>query len=120
MVAYIEKIDYVHTRLSVPLKPSLTEGNYIAKTLKEVKDGHIKSRPVALFDIVLIDDVARAYLLIGNYGRNKADYFIGTANSTTLGDYFKDFQRIVGGLSVTDNDKQYPDADRKYLISAIC
>ena len=115
MVAYLEKIDYVHTRLSVPLKPDLSEGNYIAKTLKAITQGRSYQEPTnkQLFDVVMIDDVAQAYLLIGEHGRNKADYFIGTANPTTLGDYFKDFQRIVGCLSFTDKDKQYPEADRK-------
>ena len=31
MVAYLEKIDYVHTRLSVPLSPDLTKGGYVRK-----------------------------------------------------------------------------------------
>lgn len=115
MVAYLEKIDYVHTRLSVPLKPDLSEGNYIAKTLKSITEGQSYQEPKnkQLFDVILIDDVAHAYHLIGEYGRNKADYFIGTANSTTLGDYFRDTKRIVQGLSVKDNDKQYSEPDKK-------
>jgi nucleoside-diphosphate-sugar epimerase len=115
MVAYLEKIDYIHSRLSVPLKPDLSEGNYITKTLKAIAQGQSYQEPnnKQLFDVVLIDDVAQAYLLIGKHGRNKTDYFIGTSAPTTLGDYFKDFQRIVGGLSVSSNDKQYPEADNK-------
>ena len=115
MVGYLEKIDYIHTRLSAPLKPDLTEGNYITKTLKEITQGRSYQEPKnkQLFDVILVDDVARAYLLIGKHGRNKADYFIGTADPTTLGDYFKDYERIVGGSTVTDNDKQYPEADKK-------
>jgi len=115
MVAYLEKMDYIHTRLSVPLKPDLSEGNYIAKTLKEITQGRSYQEPKnkQLFDVILVDDVARAYLLIGKHGRNKADYFIGTADPTTLGDYFKDYERIVEGSTVSGNDKQYPAADKK-------
>ncbi|MES9886973.1 MAG: NAD(P)-dependent oxidoreductase [Candidatus Sedimenticola sp. 6PFRAG1] len=115
MVAYLEKIDYVHTRLSVPLKPDLSEGNYIAKTLKEINQGRPYQEPhnKQLFDVILIGDLARAYLLIGKHGRNKADYFVGTADPTTLGDYFKDYERIVGGLTVAENNKQYPESDKK-------
>ena len=31
LVAYLEKIDYVHTSLSVPLSPDLTKGGYVLK-----------------------------------------------------------------------------------------
>lgn len=115
MVAYLEKIDYVHTRLSVPLKPDLSEGNYIAKTLNEITQGRPYQEPknTQLFDIVLIDDVARAYLLIGKHGRNKADYFIGTSDPTTLSDYFKDYELILGGSKVASSDKRYTEEGRE-------
>ena len=115
MVAYLEKIDYVHTRLSVPLKPDLSEGNYIARTLNEINQGRPYQEPknTQLFDIILMDDVARAYLLIGKHGRNKADYFIGTADPTTLSDYFKDYEVILGGAKVASSDKRYTEVGRE-------
>lgn len=114
MVAYLEKIDYVHTRLSVPLRPDLSEGNYIAKTLKEITQGRSYQEPKnkQLFDVILIDDVARAYVLIGKHGRNKADYFIGTADPTTLSDYFEDYERLLRGLKVNRRDKKHTEEDR--------
>jgi len=120
LIAYLEKIDYVHTRLSVPLDPELLDGNYVAKTLKAITQGQSYQEPNnnQLFDVVLIDDVAQAYFLIGVHGKNKADYFIGTGNPTTLSDYFKDFQRIVEGHGIKDNDRLYPETDKeKFDIS---
>jgi nucleoside-diphosphate-sugar epimerase len=102
MVAYLEKIDYVHTRLSVPLAPDLSRGTYIASTLKKIAKGEVYEVPrnEQLFDIVLTDDVARAYYLIGQKGRNKADYFIGTSKPATLKQYFAQFEQLVQGVPI--------------------
>jgi nucleoside-diphosphate-sugar epimerase len=97
MVAYIEKISYVHTRLSVPLSLDLSRGSYVAATLKKIAQGASYEGPTnkQLFDIVFVDDVAKAYHLIGLRGKNKADYFIGTSRPFTLGQYFEMFERFL-------------------------
>ena len=99
MVAYLEKIDYVHTRLSIPLAPDLSRGTYVATTLNKIAEGKSYDAPTdnQLCDIVFIDDVVRAYYLIGLSGRNKADYFIGSSRPATLGQYFERFERLVQG-----------------------
>jgi nucleoside-diphosphate-sugar epimerase len=97
MVAYLEKIDYVHARLSVPLAPDLSRGTYVATTLKRIIEGKPYEEPTnkQLFDIIFIDDVARAYHLIGVSGKNKADYFIGTSRLITLKQHFEMVQCLV-------------------------
>jgi nucleoside-diphosphate-sugar epimerase len=102
MVAYLEKIDYIHTRLSVPLAPDLSRCTYIASTLKKIAQGETYESPKnsQLFDIVLTDDVARAYYMIGENGRNKADYFIGTSKPATLKQYFVKFEQMVQALPI--------------------
>lgn len=97
MVAYLEKIDYVHTRLSVPLAPDLSRGTYVASTLKKIAERKPYEAPAntQLMDIVFIDDVARAYHLIGIGGKNKADYFIGTSRPATLQQLFQRFESLV-------------------------
>lgn len=106
MVAYLEKIDYVHTRLSIPLASDLSRGTYVAATLKRIAEGMPYDAPSnkQLFDIVFLDDVTRAYYLIGVNGKNKADYFIGTSRPATLAQYFARFERIVNNQlsEVTD------------------
>lgn len=99
MVAYLEKIDYVHTRFSVPLTSDLSRGTYVVETLKKIAEGRPYEPPKSkqLFDIVFIDDLVRAYYLIGLNGKNKADYFIGTARPATLDQYFERFARLVNG-----------------------
>lgn len=104
MVAYLEKIDYVHTRLSVPLASDLSRGNYVAATLKKIAQGLSYEAPSSkqLFDIVFLDDVAKAYYLIGSNGKNKSDYFIGTSRPATLAQHFARFEQMV--------KNQYPEA----------
>ena len=100
MVAYLEKINYVHTRLSVPLIPDLSKGMYVSSTLRKIFQGEPYEKPKnkQLFDIVLTDDVAKAYHLIGKSGKNKADYFIGTSKPDTLRGYFKRFEHSIKGF----------------------
>ena len=111
IVAYMEKIDYVHTRLSVPLAVDLSQGGYVAQTLSKIfrRETYAQPENSRLFDIILIDDVARAYESIGKEGRNKRNYFIGTSRPATLSDYFKCFEDQVRGfedveLKATTND----------------
>ena len=102
IVAYLEKIDYIHTRLSVPISPDLSIGGYIPKTLKKIVDKKNYEPPKndQLFDIILTDDVAEAYYLIGLNGKNKADYFIGSGKPIKLIDYFKQFEQAIMGKRI--------------------
>lgn len=107
MVAYLEKIDYIHTRLSVPLKSDLSIGGYIAKTLLKIANGESYDKPKnnQLFDIIEDNDVANAFYLIGLHGKNKSDYFIGTSVPLTLENYFENFKQVVLGLIPIKNMK---------------
>lgn len=110
ILAYLEKIDYVHTRLSVPLDPQLSMGSYIASTLKKILMREAYDVPInnKLFDIISINDVARAYYLIGAEGRNKSDYFIGTGTPTTLSHFFDEFEKLISGVGENDSNNTHP------------
>jgi nucleoside-diphosphate-sugar epimerase len=99
MVAYLEKIDYIHTRLSVPLDSGLTKGGYVRSVLLKIKEGRAYERPKnnQFFDIILLEDVVHAYYLIGLKGKNKSDYFIGTSQYRTLNQYFELFENYKKG-----------------------
>jgi nucleoside-diphosphate-sugar epimerase len=101
IIAYLEKIDYIHTRLSAPLDPELSMGSYIASTLRKIMKGEPYEAPVnkKLFDIISVNEVANAYRLIGEAGKNKSDYFIGTGNPVTLSQFFKDFAELISGTT---------------------
>lgn len=90
ITAYVEKLDYVHTRMSVPFSYKLSNG-YIANTLRSIKKGNVFETPVNqnFFDIISTDDVSRAYYLIGKTGENNSNYFIGTAKPFTLKKFFE-------------------------------
>lgn len=102
ITAYIQKIDYIHTRLSVPLEFDLSNGSYVALTLKKIANGKSYEKPLnkQLFDIISTEDVARAFYLIGQSGINKADYYIGTSKPATLVQYFDYFEGSINGIQV--------------------
>lgn len=106
MTAYLEKIDYIHTRLSVPISPNLSIGGYIPKTLKKIinKEDYDLPNNQQLFDIISTKDVALAYYLLGLKGKNKSDYYIGCGNPIILKDYFVQFDRFTKGLLVKERD----------------
>lgn len=97
MVAYMNGIDYIHTRMSVPLESDLSKGTYIALTMRKILNGEEYERPrsTSLYDLVLLEDVARAYHLIGQIGLNKADYYIGTGKPATLQQHFERLSRMI-------------------------
>ena len=98
MTAYLEKIDYIHTRMSVPLDLNL-RGGYISSTIRRIKDGKAfeKPRNDELFDIIPTDLVAEAYFRIGLSGVNGSDYFIGTSKPLTLRNFFDNCSKHFGG-----------------------
>ena len=106
MTAYLEKIDYIHTRLSVPLSPDLSMGGYIPQTLKKIisKDSYALPENEQLFDIVSTKDIALAYYLLGLKGKNKSNYFIGCGKPIILKDYFLQFEKYINGLNLEHSD----------------
>lgn len=117
MVAYLEKIDYIHTRLSVPLSPDLSAGGFISNTLRKIrnKENYEPAKNNQLYDIISTTDVADAYHLIGLHGKNKADYFIGSGNPTKLNDYFINFRQADLGMPV--EEKSYSSSDNLSFFS---
>jgi nucleoside-diphosphate-sugar epimerase len=115
MVAYLQKIDYVHTRFSVPIDVNLRASGYVPAVLKQIANGgdYDTPRNNQLFNLIPLEDLANAYYLIGQKGKNKADYFIGTAESRTLTDYFKIFKNIVEDLE--KNNVEYSPSCEQFL-----
>ena len=117
MAAYLEKIDYIHTRLSAPVSPDLSAGGFIPNTLKKIrnKENYEPAKNNQLFDIISTVDVAEAYYLIGLHGKNKADYFIGSGAPTKLNDYFSNFKQVNSGMAI--EKKTYSSSDNLSFFS---
>jgi len=105
--AYLHKIDYIHTRLSVFLDCNLDYNGYIQKTLKQILSGNSFDEPLnkQLFDIISLEDGAKAYYLLGKLGENKMDYFIGSGYPNTLKNYFIMFSDMCGYDIATNKEK---------------
>jgi nucleoside-diphosphate-sugar epimerase len=94
------KIDYIHTRFSVLVNDVLSANSFVHTVLKKISKGESYNAPQndQLFDIIPLEECARAYYLIGNNGVNKADYYIGSGDPKTLSQYFDQFEKVVSGL----------------------
>ena len=95
--AYFSKIDFIHARLSAPIDFSLKSGGYITNTLKQIlaKQDYTPPSNPQLYDLVSLEDVAKALRLLGEYGRNKFDYYIGPGNPINLSALFEYFVSAV-------------------------
>lgn len=121
MVAYIEGIDYIHTRMSVPLDSDLSKGNYISSAMNKILRGveYEKPQSTSLYDLVLLEDVVRAYHLIGEKGLNKANYYIGTGRPATLQRHFERFKHIINGQYDYENDSIENENTRLFDVQRI-
>ncbi len=110
LVAYLEKIDYIHTRLSAPISVDLSNGGFITNTILAIKNGAPFERPInkKLFDIISTDDVAKAFFDIGVHGINKRDYFIGSSMPTTLDNFFTNIELLVQGKATVFSSCKSP------------
>lgn len=111
ITSYLEKIDYVHTRFSVPLDFTLNKGGYIASTLKKILTGRPFDKPLSphLYDIISLGDAANALFLVGENGKNKSDYYIGLSKPTTLAYLFD---------QIACNTSNYPDNEKNPKYSS--
>ncbi len=121
IVAYLCKIDYVHTRLSVPLDFTLQNGSYVANTLKKISKNIKYQKPTnsQLFDIISVEDVAKAYLLIGCHGKNKADYYIGSSRPATLEQFFNAFEKLLKTKNIKKTEKFFSNKSSFFNYSQL-
>jgi nucleoside-diphosphate-sugar epimerase len=111
LLGYLYKIDYVHTRFSAVLDRDLKGTGYISNSfnniLSESKDFQIPLNE-NLFDIIDLNDLSKAYYLLGLYGKNKLDYFIGSGSPQKLNDYFESFSNWKNSKEILPQ-KKYKD-----------
>ena len=118
LLGYLNKIDYVHTRLSVPLNPSFIGKGYISSAIRAILAGDDYAPPTnpQLLDLTHIEDVAQAYYLVGQKGKNKANYYIGSGEPKTLSQYFEIAEK-KNGVSKSCPDDHQPSTDRLLLTA---
>jgi nucleoside-diphosphate-sugar epimerase len=93
LIGYLQKIDYINTRFSVAIDTNLSGNGYVSKTLQKIKNSEDFEKPnnMQSFEILDLNELAKAYILIGKYGKNKSDYYIGNGNVYKLVEYFDIF-----------------------------
>lgn len=103
LLAYLHKIDYVHTRISVIAEESMETNNYVNSVLKKILNQESIDAPMnnQLFDFISKEDCAKAYYHLGLSGKNKGDYFLGT-NPMTLHEFFNNFSKAANGNTMLE------------------
>lgn len=119
--AYINKIDFISTRFSAVIDKTLNAPSFITTNLKRIRDGEEFVTPAnpAPLEINYLTDLANAYVAIGKYGKNKADYYIGQGELHTIKDYFLMAKAIKEGstLSSTSSPIKNPLFDNSSFIA---
>lgn len=113
--AYINKIDFVNTRFSAVIDKELSSPSFIVTNLKNIKEGKefvIPSNPLPL-EINYLSDLAKAYVAIGKFGKNKGDYYIGQGELHTIKDYF------LMAKSIKDNAARISPAEKDSPICSL-
>jgi nucleoside-diphosphate-sugar epimerase len=107
--------------MSVPLDSDLSKGNYISSAMNKILRGveYEKPQSTSLYDLVLLEDVVRAYHLIGEKGLNKANYYIGTGRPATLQRHFERFKHIISGQYDYENDSIENENTRLFDVQRI-
>lgn len=102
ITAYLQKIDFVHTRMSVPLDFSLVTGTYIAQTLQAILLSEPYSEPASneVVDIVSTEDVAKAYYLLGSSEVASGDFYVGSSRPMRIPNLFTQVEDAVAGRAV--------------------
>ncbi len=115
LLAYLKKIDYVHTRISIIVEKSLDTNNYVNSILKKILNQEQFDPPLnnQLFDFISKEECARLYYLLGKTGKNKADYLIGTGNPMTLHEFFNECSQHIHGKNI--NSLEIPSPDKWIL-----
>ena len=129
LLGYLNKIDYVHTRISVIIEDDLATNNYIQSVLKKILNDESFDAPLnnQLFDFISKKECAELFYRIGKSGKNKSDYFLGTGNPKTLIEFFNQFSQETKGekvngleeINTSDKILELEDFDISNLIKDI-
>lgn len=93
LLAYLKKIDYIHTRISVIIEKNLETNNYVNSVLRKIANQEEVDTPMnnQLFDFISKEECGEVYYRLGKNGKNKVDYFVGSGNPMTLHEFFNEF-----------------------------
>lgn len=127
LLAYLKKIDYIHTRISIIVEKNMETNNYINSVLRKITNQEDFDAPLntQLFDFISKEECGEVYYRLGNSGKNKSDYFVGCGNPMTLHEFFnecsvKTYGEGAGQLNVPSSDNwilKKEDFDNTDLIS---
>lgn len=89
LIAQQEKISLIFTTNSHVMGPNDDKDSFLQVTLQKLINGDdlIFSDGNQIFDVISVNDVATAYVLIGKNGKDQRDYWIGSGKPRRLREY---------------------------------
>lgn len=97
LTAYLEKIDFINTKFSIPLDSNLSSNSFVASNFKKILKGIDYEVPknTQECEIINLNELALALKIAGQKGKNNADYYLGNGVTQTLENYFLEFKNIL-------------------------
>jgi len=91
LICFLKKIDHIHLTFSTFIDPELSSKGYVSDCLMKIIEGSDFSFPKNpnYCDLVSMDDAVEAMRVVGDMGKDKANYFIGSGKIGRLADYFE-------------------------------
>lgn len=110
IVAYLEKIEYVHAYFSVALSQDLkrSQTDYVLREINRLMIGEKVDHPASkqLYELIEVSILAQALRAISINGRNKASYYIGHGLPASLAQIFSQIDSLqVDSLSTPQCDE---------------
>ncbi|MWV61255.1 NAD-dependent epimerase/dehydratase family protein [Helicobacter saguini] len=97
LLAYMQKIDFINVRFSIPLDFNLSNDSFVSKNLRQIMQGKAFEIPKNKepCEIISLDELCESLYFVGLKGKNKADYYLGKGEIFTLQEYFETFKKII-------------------------
>lgn len=97
LLCYLNKIDFINVRFSIPLDSNLSNESFVAKNLKNIiqKNEYEIPKNTQPCEIISLNELCESLYFVGLKGKNKADYYLGSGQTFTLQEYFDIFKEII-------------------------
>ena len=108
LIAYFNKIEYIHIRFSALISKDLRGRGYINSTLLNIynKLNYVPPNNQEYFDLCLLDEAIISLRKIAIQGKPSFDYYLGTGKPSKLSTYFDIFSGYINNGDI----KPIPEA----------
>ena len=102
-LAYRLRLDFCYTYISIVIDKSLCSNKYIEQSFASIMSGMNINPPknMELCNIASAEEIARQLYMVGEFGKNKIHYTLGTEQSDTIVNWFDKFAEELGNQPIS-------------------